>query len=279
MQYKTLGDRMKSYENAYRFHLTERLPIVLRCDGVAFHTYTRGFKKPFDEIFMKVMQETTKHLCENIMGCKFGFVQSDEISLVLTNNDTRDTQSWFDNNLNKLVSVSASMATLAFNKSFSSLVLSTYDDVINDRSYTEDEKDEIEKYWDKYFKKFDSAYFDSRAFILPLEEVNNYFIWRQQDCTRNSILSVAQSLFSEKEIHGIKCNELQNKMLLEKNTNWNNYPTYQKRGTCFYRKEEMKINKQTNIEKLKKNWVIDTECPIFSQDPSYINSQIGVFYD
>ena len=112
----SLGDRMKLYEEAYRNYLPRRLPVIIRIDGCHFHTFTKGLKKPFDKVFMETMLLTAKSLCEKIMGCKFGYTQSDEISLLLTNNDTFETQPWFDNNINKIVSVSASMASMFFNK-------------------------------------------------------------------------------------------------------------------------------------------------------------------
>ena len=116
MKYETLGDRMKgAYENKYRLYLPERIPVIIRLDGKAFHTFCRGLKKPFDDLFISVMQDTMLDLCKNISGCKLGYVQSDEISLLLV--QTRDeSQPWFDNNIQKIVSVSASMATLYFNK-------------------------------------------------------------------------------------------------------------------------------------------------------------------
>ena len=117
MDRTTLGDRMKNnYENITRYYLTRRMPVIIRLDGRSFHTFTRGFKKPFDDILVKTMQDTMKYLCENIQGCVLGYTQSDEISLVLTDYAEITTEAWFGNNLQKMCSVSASMATVAFNK-------------------------------------------------------------------------------------------------------------------------------------------------------------------
>ena len=119
MDKTSLGDRMKNnYENVNRFYLTRRMPVIIRMDMKAGHTFTRGMKKPFDDIFVKTMQNTMKYLCENIQGCVIGYTQSDEISLVLTDYAELTTDAWFGNNLQKMCSVSASMATLAFNKAF-----------------------------------------------------------------------------------------------------------------------------------------------------------------
>ena len=118
MNKDSLGNRMKGYENISRSYLIRRIPVIIRLDGKAFHTFTRGLKKPFDEILMNTMWETAKYLCENIQGCKIAYTQSDEISLLLTDYENIDTSAWFDNNVQKMVSISASMATLAFNKCF-----------------------------------------------------------------------------------------------------------------------------------------------------------------
>jgi len=112
----SLGDRMKdNYENVERRYLTKRMPSVLRIDGKSFHTFAKDFKKPFDTVFVDSMWDTAKYLCENVIGCKLAYVQSDEISLLLIDYDTLDTKAWFDKNVLKMVSVSASMATMAFN--------------------------------------------------------------------------------------------------------------------------------------------------------------------
>ena len=113
----SLGDRMKeNYENRSKTYLTRRTPVIIRLDGKAFHSFTRGMKKPYDEIFHNTMNATMKYLCENIQGCKLGYTQSDEITLLLTDYDTLTTSAWFDYNVQKICSVSASMATMAFNK-------------------------------------------------------------------------------------------------------------------------------------------------------------------
>lgn len=124
MKYNSLGDRMKGYENISRIYLTKRSPVIIRIDGKAFHSFTKGFLRPFDNILMETMAETAKFLAQNISGCKLAYTQSDEISLLLTDYETNETQPWFENNLQKLVSVSASMATLHFNRIFANKVIS-----------------------------------------------------------------------------------------------------------------------------------------------------------
>lgn len=268
----SLGDRMKAYENISRIYLTKRSPVIIRIDGKAFHTFTRGFAKPFDKFFMMAMQETAKHLCKEIVGCKLAYVQSDEISLLLTDYDTISTQPWFENNLQKLVSVSASIATLAFNRAFASLTRDLSDKYAYHAVTMKNlwgERDE------KNFNAYSTAYsrgatFDARAFILPKEEVCNYFIWRQQDATRNSILAVAQSVLSHKEMQGKKCTELQDIIFTQKGINWNHFPTTEKRGACIVKT----IVDKNGVE--RREWTTDNDIPIFSKDRDYIDNKVYI---
>lgn len=239
-----LGERMKTYEMQLRSRLLRRTPVVIRIDGKSFHTFTRGLKKPFDEDFVRIMQDTMKYLCENIQGCVLGYTQSDEITLVLIDYQNLDSMAWFDNQVQKIVSVSASLATIGFNKSLNEMVNNKKEsDIWNSKLYR--------------------ATFDSRVFNLPKEEVCNNLIWRQQDATRNSINSLAQSLFSQKQLQGINSKQLQNKMLTEKDVNWNDLSTTLKRGSCCIKDKEGK-------------WIVDNEIPIFTEDRDYIDKLIMI---
>ena len=179
----SLGDRMKGYENINRNHLISRMPVILRLDGKAFHTFTKGFDKPYDKIMAKSMESTMRYLCENIQGCVLGYTQSDEITLVLVDYQTFDTTSWFDNNIQKMVSVAASMATLEFNRVFGRLT-NGFGGYVHEKAVNK------------------GACFDCRAFNVPKEEVTNCVLWRQQDAIRNSIQALGQAHFSHKELHG-----------------------------------------------------------------------------
>lgn len=277
MDKTSLGDRMKNnYENINRFYLTRRMPIIIRTDMKAGHTFTKGMKKPFDDIFVKTMQETMKYLCENIQGCVLGYTQSDEISLVLVDYAELTTDAWFGNNLQKMCSVSASMATLAFNKAFTRNISKQ-----SKRLYTEhlEEKDA------SYIETLESAMnkgamFDSRVFTIPKEEVCNYMLWRQQDATRNSILSVGQANFSYKDLHGKSCNNIQDMLMTQKGINWNDYATTLKRGSCCIKVDDglTKYDEAGNIcgYTQRSKWIIDNEIPIFSQDRNYIERLINV---
>ncbi|ARO21439.1 hypothetical protein B2J90_29000 (plasmid) [Bacillus tropicus] len=229
------GDRMKKYENAYRIKLPERMPVIVRIDGAHFHTYTKGCTKPFDQDLAEAFWETCKYLAQNIMGAKLVYHQSDEISILITNYDKLTTQSWFENNLQKIASVSASMATAKFNEVMRA------------------------KYPDKPL-----ATFDGRAQVLPQDEVANYFIWRQQDASKNSISMVAQANFPHKELQGLNGKDMQDKLMTEKNINWNDLPVWQKRGVCiikeFYEKNGA----------LRSKWSVDHETPMISKDREYV---------
>lgn len=228
-----LGNRMKTYyEEVSKTKLTRRMPVIIRLDGKAFHTFTRGFKKPFDDIFMKTMQDTMKYLCENIQGCVLGYTQSDEITLVLVDYNKLDTSAWFDYEVQKMTSISASMATLAFNRNFSkNLQEAIYNKAVELGKFGT--KALAENYYSAYIKALNKgAVFDSRVFNIPKEEVTNCVLWRQKDAERNSILSVAQANYSQKELEGKSCKELVAKLETEKDIIWGNLPTPQKRGTC-----------------------------------------------
>jgi tRNA(His) guanylyltransferase len=269
-----LGDRMKAYyEDRTRVHLPRRSNVLIRIDGKAFHTYTKGLVRPFDKDLIDDMNATTKFLCENIQGAKIGYVQSDEISILLTDYDKLTTDAWFDYNVQKMVSISASMATSKFNQLRTlRLALKKFREGLNFHDVS----------------TFKLAHFDARAFTVPSqEEVINYFIWRQTDATRNSISAVAQSLFSHKELHGKTTDNMQ-QMIFQKDQNWNDYPVGQKRGRAIVRRDvEVRTSKEIFDKArdksnfvwsegdgygIKRNqWVI-VDPPIFTQDKDFIRN-------
>ena len=259
----SLGDRMKeNYENRAKTYLVRRMPVIIRLDGKAFHTFTKGLKKPYDEIFHNTMNATMKYLCENIQGCKLGYTQSDEITLLLTDYDTLTTDAWFDYSVQKMCSVAASMATMAFNK-FWRINFNNDVDLVSELEYAK-----------VLFNKFDCAMFDSRCFNIPEDEVTNCFIWRQQDATRNAIQMLGQCNFSHKELHGKSCNDIQDMLMLQKGINFNDMPTEFKRGVCCVKEEYATVDLATysgSTETITRTrWVLDKEIPIFTQDRDYI---------
>lgn len=258
MRYKrdSLGDRMKDYENTSRVYLARRMPAIIRLDGKAFHTFTKGFKKPFDNILIETMWKTAIFLCENIQGCQIAYTQSDEISLLLTDYENLNTSAWFDKNIQKMVSISASMATLAFNKSFQEI-------------YNENIKDGDISKGNVYERRLMTAMFDSRVFILPKEEVVNYFVWRQQDASKNSIQMVGRTEFSHKELHKKNGKEIQEMLFQKKDINWSDLPTYEKRGACIIKESYLTSNSVR-----RSRWIEDKDIPIFTEDRDYIERYI-----
>lgn len=256
----SLGDRMKRYEGVAKTSLVSRMPVILRLDGCHFHTFTKGFAKPFDDILIQTMQMTMKYLCESIQGCVFGYTQSDEITLVLVDYKNINSSAWFDNEVQKMCSVAASMCTMAFNRYFAYNVDNS-DIGVNDDM------------WGVYMNAIrKGAYFDCRAFNVPKEDVCNCVLWRQQDATRNSIQMLAQANFSHKSLQGLNCNMLQDKLMTEKGINWNDLDTVKKRGTACIKAYCM------DGVKTRTKWVLDYSMPILTQDRSYIEQLINFEY-
>lgn len=267
-----LGNRMKAYENISRDYLTRRVPAIIRLDGKAFHTFTKGMVKPFDPIMTQAMQQTMKSLCENIQGCVLGYTQSDEITLVLTDYATIKTDAWFGYNVQKVVSIAASMATLAFDREF----IIAHGEWFH-KSFDNGASDQpgFLQLDDIYTSKQHRAMFDARVFSIPKEEVCNCLIWRQQDATRNSIEAVGQTSFSQRQLHKKNCNEIQEMLWSQKGINWNDFPTESKRGSCCIKQHvqtpmDDPHNPGQQIIVERKKWVVDHEIPIFTQDREYV---------
>lgn len=292
-----LGTRMKTfYEGIPKTRLMRRCPVAIRIDGKAFHTFTRGFNKPFDEVLIEAMQETMRYLCENIQGCVLGYTQSDEITLILVDYKKLNSSAWFDYEVQKMCSIAASMATMAFNNFFKEGITkenSAFTDEWSDNGdFNPKYKDEeLNKLWITHKRASEKgAMFDARCFNIPKEEVTNLIYWRQLDASRNSIQMVGQANFSHKELQNKSCNQIQDMLMEQKDINWNNLPIYQKRGSCCIKIKnqidevmtneqqkfgEDKVTKIVSIEKSR--WIIDKEIPIFKGDNrEYIDKLINV---
>lgn len=236
---KSLSDRMKNYENSYRYYLPKRIPLILRLDGRSFSNYTKKLARPWDLNFSHAMDAVAKKLCEEIQGAQIAYIQSDEISVFVHNYKSLSSSAWFDNNFQKIVSISAAIAS-------SEMTIQSF----------------------LIFNKIKAAQFDSRVIILPESEVCNYFIDRQNDATRNSIQSVAQSKFSHKQLYKKNAKEMQ-EMLFQVGINFNNLEPYFKRGRCC-----IKVASLDNYK--EKEWKIDSNIPIFSSSREYIESLLAV---
>lgn len=287
-----LGIRMKTfYESTPKIHLMHRCPVAIRLDGRAFHTFTKGFQKPFDKILMKSMQETMQYLCENIQGCVFGYTQSDEITLILVDYKNLTSTAWFDYEVQKVCSIAASMATMAFNNIFSKYVKKfDLELAYNDNGVDTEENRKLLEIYTKAINK--GAMFDARCFNIPKEEVANLIYWRQLDAMRNSVQAVGQANFSHKELQGKSCADIK-EMLKEKGVNWDSLPLECQRGSCCVKnvitvkKEQIVFpsGKKTVVptvrlrdtSKLERAWVIDKEIPIFKgEGRKYIEDLIFI---
>lgn len=257
MNKNNLGSRMKDYETRNQYFLQRKIPVAIRVDMKAGHSFTKGFVKPFDKLFMKTMQDTMFYCCKNIENCVFAYAQSDEITFILMDDKTINTEAWFNYRTDKLCSITASMATMAFNKYF-------FENLNKD-----DEKYEV--YTNAIMNK--PALFDARCFNLPKEEVCNLIYWRQLDATRNSIQMVGQAYFSQKELHKKSCDKIQDMLFKEHGINWNDFSIMCKRGTAC-RKIEQEMNIAGTIEVIS-YWEIDYDMPILKgENRNYIEDII-----
>lgn len=227
-----LGDRMKAYEDCFRFILPKRSPKIIRLDGKAFHTYLRRVEKPYDRTVMDAMISAAQAVVQSIGGsARCAYIQSDECSILLNDTLTLNTEAWFANNIQKIVSVASSIFTGEFNNTIAA--------TLAQKAPTE---------------FVGPAAFDARIFLLPdIVEVNNYFVWRQKDAIRNSIQQFGTKEFSAKELHGLN-NELVLDMLRNAGKPWNEEEVWKQRGIVIANKFK------------------DEAIPLFWEDTDYIKN-------
>ena len=262
----SLGDRMKSkYEDVFRHTLPQRTYGILRIDGKAFHTFTKGLPRPYCPELSWAMDEAALQLCRSMQGARLAYGQSDEYSFLFSDFEKTDSQMWFNGNIQKIASVSASMFTAYFNKAWQIVI-------------------QNQPYRPKFVDKV--AMFDARVFVIPSRtEVMNYFVWRQQDATRNSLTMLASAHYSHKELMGQKAAN-KHDLLHAKGINWNNEPTSFKRGRVALQQVSQrevsfvhKKTKETITNVIEEEaWTIDNEIPVFQQDHSYLERLVP-YYD
>ncbi len=275
MEKTDLSKRMKDYEMRNRYYLQKKTPVIIRVDMRAAKTFTKGFTKPFDEVFIDSMNETAKYMCSKIQNVKFAYIQSDEISLVLCDYDKINTDAWFDYRVDKVCSISASLATLAFNNAFREQVC------------YEQSKQEKEEYpnlviWQNHCNAIDrrEAIFDARVFNLPKEEIVNYIYWRQSDYIRNSINMVGRANFSHRQLQGKSCNEVKSMLLNELNIDWEALSSCYKYGRCCAKTKVLapvmfypSSMEEKHESILVQRWQIDKDIPVFKgEGREYIES-------
>jgi tRNA(His) guanylyltransferase len=232
-----IGDRFKTYERCFDLSLPRRAPMVIRVDGRAFHGI--ALQKPFDVDFFDCMIHTATILCQQIQGAVLAYQQSDEISVIARDDLQPSTEPWVGKRLSKILSLSAAIATAAFNE--------------------------------RSGGKYGHRQFDSRAFVLPdLSEVTNYLIWRQQDATRNSVSMAAHAAFSHKSLHRQNTSQMLDRLRLEAGRPWEATPTHFKRGAVLRPVKVLKKVPFLDQEVERREWQADCEIPIFTQDRAYI---------
>lgn len=258
-----LANRIKNYyEDRSKTFLNRRTITIIRLDGKGFSKFTKGLNKPFDDGFSQDMDATAVYLCENIQGAKFAYTQSDEISVVLCDFDNIETDAWFDYNVQKMTSIAASLATARFNQ----------------LRMLRDFNENIDFYRSEYMepsvvRDFKLACFDARVFQVPnVDEMFNTILWRQQDCTRNSISMAASAEYSHKELEK-KSSSMKQEMLFQKGINWNDYLPKYKRGSVV-KKETIVFEKSCNELVTRSKWVVDDNTPIFTEIREYLYNLI-----
>ena len=277
----SLGDRMKRYEATTRFLLPKRTYTILRVDGRAFHTFTRGLDKPYDLNFIKYMDDVAFDLCSQIPGAQFAYVQSDEASVLAVDFLDIKSEPWFDGSVQKFVSVGAAVATATFNRRVAEEYYFAAYAAQGDSHRT----------FSKMSKKKPIAQFDARVFTIPDPiEVENYFVWRQQDAERNSVTMLAQAYATHKQLMG-KNRAAQHEIIHAAGDNWAKHPTSFKHGRVIRRSRPPApefieaMRKHPNVVVLGKkpedftSWFVDRETPSFTKDRDYIRGLIPVVWE
>lgn len=243
----SLGDRMKGYEAVAKTVLPARTYAVLRADGRAFHSLLRHAAKPFDFDFMADMDATAVALCMEIQGAALGYVQSDEISVLVCDFSGPNSQPWFGGEVQKQVSIAAATASVVFSG---------------------ERRNRPNGFrW--------PGTFDARVFTLPnAVEVGNYFLWRQRDAIRNSIAMAAQAKFPHKQLHRVDTTRMRQMLLDEHGIDWDAYPDGAKRGRVVVKasgEQEVtfthKRTGQTQTTKAVRTWWEVRPAPVFSAEP------------
>lgn len=256
----SLGDRMKGYESVPRLKLEPKVPVLARIDGKAFHTLTKGMERPWDRNLQEAMWSTAVYLCQKVQGCKIAYVQSDEISLLLTDWEKETTQGWFNYDLEKMCSIAASQATSIFLVEMMNLFPERREALLEGVGLPA---------------------FDARFWNIPKDEVVNYFIWRQQDAIRNSVQMLARTHFSHKQCDKKSCEELKEMLRDSAGVSWERSPIHCQRGVCVVKEsfEELvtfqKKGEQHSVMATRAHWVPDMNTPMFVADRDYIGNLLA----
>lgn len=250
-----LSDRMKKYEEAARVEFPRRMPLIIRVDGKAFSKLTAQLPdKPFNRDFISVMEGVATALCMEVQGAELAYSQSDEVSVLVHNYKTFNSEPWFDNQLQKIVSVAAAVASATFTANSWRMFC--------DKTPAEDR---LGSRRCPSLNDIEPGYFDARAFVLPEAEVTNYFMWRQQDAVRNSVQMLARSLFSHKECHGKNVTQMK-EMCAAAGSPWEALTPTIRKGRCV---------KKNYVEGVRMGWHVDTDIPMFGENRAYVEGLLA----
>ena len=256
MRFNTLKERMEYFRGLTDYKLMPKSYVLVMLDGRSFsHLIKNKFKKPFDNDFIGMMNETTRYLCENIEGCKFGYTQSDEISLVLTDFENENTESFFGFRLTKMLPIISSLATGKFNQLMMLRALNTIPES-SDPIGVDVCKNLIEN--------TKLAQFDCKCWNVPTyNDVFAWFLYRQIDCVRNSKAQTAQAYLPHKQLEKLNTDQQIAKLKEEKGVDWHSFDNGMKYGRIVYKEDIMMTSPSENgtIEYMRHPWIVH---PAFS---------------
>lgn len=238
----TLGDRCKRYESNSEHYFTPKIPIIVRIDGKAFHTWTKGCERPYDQLLIDCMFESAKQVAKQMQGCRALYAQSDEVTFVLTDDSSIESQQWFGGRQNKIESVTAAMMTAYFNKNWLTSVL-----------------EEAPLSFKSFMGKYNPAVFDARAFQVPKEDVANVFLWRVKDWERNSLNMFCEQFFSHKQLQG-QGRADRHEMLHKIGHNWATECTNQQKNGSWWSCDKKECFDLTNYQDIH-NYIFDLGIP------------------
>ena len=237
----SFASRMKEYEATAQQTLLRRTPVIMRMDGKGFSRLTRGMKKPFDEDLAACMYAAALRVLAEAQNVRLAYVQSDEISLLLTDFRQLGTEPWFGNSVQKLCSVGAALTTTGFCEMFM-------------------------QRFAELCRPGRLPVFDARCFNLPREEVTNYFVWRQRDCERNSVSITAQTHLPHKELQGLNRVQMIELLRLKSGVEWDALPTAFKSGVVFTREL---VSWEGQGSTTRARWTL-ADAPVFSHKRDFI---------
>ena len=261
--YNEKNQQMKDeFEAPVDYVLEKKIPVLIRVDGKAFHTFTKGFKRPFDDILRNSMKNTMLRLCLDIQGCVFGYEQSDEITLVLIDYQNPTSSAWFDYRIQKVASTAAGLATCFFNQELAKNINA----FVNGRKESEMTSEEL-KYLERIRRAQEKgAVFDGRCFNVPQDMVFDRIMGRQIDAIKNSISVTGQTYFSQNELNKKSTKEIV-EMLKEKNIMWEEFPVEHQRGAACYKTPQTIVG-PSGTKVTRNKFQIDDQMPVLMADGS-----------